>query len=288
MSRPAGDITIINVVSTSYSGSTWLASTLGAHPDAFVVGELDSITRTGRPICTLHGSDCPVWSRFEPGTDASDIYRQISRVSGKRVLVVTNTRKFLDAQQAPGITTRWVFLVRDGRAVVASTLRKNPRATAWSAARSWARTIRKKQRLVGRQAPDAVSRVRYEELLANTNRDLPVLCERLGLSWAPCMLEYWTQDMHYLGGNPGAMSTIAREKKLPQIHFQSREARQYHLDVNQPEQTLPDARRVDFSYYQRVDPRRFRDERWRSELTPMQLRLFALAAGRLNRKLGYT
>jgi len=40
-------------------------------------------------------------------------------------------------------------------------------------------------------------------------------------------------------------------------------------------------------YYKDKDPGNFSDERWKSELSDSQLRLFALWAGRLNRRFGY-
>ena len=45
--------------------------------------------------------------------------------------------------------------------------------------------------------------------------------------------------------------------------------------------------RTDSQFYARSDPATFRDERWKTELSDRQIRWFALAAGRLNRSLGY-
>ena len=43
----------------------------------------------------------------------------------------------------------------------------------------------------------------------------------------------------------------------------------------------------DLEYYKRTDPARFRDERWKQELSDWQLRVFGLFAGRVNRRYGY-
>ncbi len=284
MTDPASDILLINVLSTSFSGSTWLASLLGAHPRAFVVGEIDSMTRSGVPLCTLHGSDCPVWSKFDPASTENP-YLQIARIAGKRVLVITNTRKFLVRQR--GLNTRWVLLVRDGRAVAASAMRKDARLTVWRAARSWASSLRKKQRLLAAQDPRHTLVVGFEALLNHLERDLPGVCDRLSLTFDPAMLEYWKVQSHYLGGNPGSMSTIAREQNLNELHYQSRNASPTRMDLGGQSATLTDNRQIDLDFYKKADPRHFADERWRTELSRWQLRVFGLAAGRLNRQLGY-
>jgi len=59
-------LTIVHIISVSYSGSTWLNLLLGAHSRAFSIGEMTVLRRTGRAICKLHGDGCPFWSRFDP------------------------------------------------------------------------------------------------------------------------------------------------------------------------------------------------------------------------------
>ena len=58
-------ITVVNIVAVSYSGSTWVNLMLGAHPDAFSIGEIDWIDKNKMALCSLHGESCPVWSQFD-------------------------------------------------------------------------------------------------------------------------------------------------------------------------------------------------------------------------------
>ena len=252
-------ITVVNIVAVSYSGSTWLNLMLGAHDDALSVGEIDQAYKAGRAVCRIHGPQCPIWSRFDPHADENPFIR-IARISGKEFVVSS---------------TRIRRLIRDGRAVVASSMRKYPGRGVVRATRDWARSIRKKRRLIGRQSPDAVIRVHWNDLNADTDGHMREICEFLGLEFDPGMITYWNRDTHFVGGNRGPMTILAQKQGI---------------ELHTPQPPSPPRRHVphvDLDFYKRADANHFVDERWREELTNAQLRLFALFGGRLNRKLGY-
>jgi len=266
---PTTDITVVNVISTSYSGSTWLNLLLGAHPDAFSVGELTLLDNLGRANCRFHGDDCPLWSRYDL-SHRSNPFVQISRLSGKRVLVVNNSLEYLRFQGRDGVNAAFVHLVRDGRAVVASTLRKQPKATLWRTSRRWARATTRDRRVLARYADRPQARVLYERVAADPAGQLRRVCDTLGLPFDPDTLNRWRDAPHFLGGSLGLLKQLA-EQRSDALH-----AKQH-----------PDRRRNDSDFYQQQDLDRFLDERWKSELTDAQLRVFALAAGRQNRRYGY-
>jgi hypothetical protein len=83
---------------------------------------------------------------------------------------------------------RFVVLVRDGRDVALS-LRRMPFGpnNAWAAAQWWARGIRAGAR-AGRDHPDAVLTMRYEDLAQRPREEVRRLCGFLGLSYADDML----------------------------------------------------------------------------------------------------
>jgi Sulfotransferase family len=83
---------------------------------------------------------------------------------------------------------RFVVLVRDGRDVALS-LRRMPFGpnNAWAAAQWWARGIRAGER-AQLEHPGAVLTTRYEDLAREPEREVPRICEYLGLSYAPEML----------------------------------------------------------------------------------------------------
>jgi hypothetical protein len=270
------DITVINVVSTSYSGSTWLNLLLGSHAQAFSVGEIKSVATLGRAVCTLHGEQCPVWSQFQyPG--GPNPFVQLQQLTGKRIQVVNNSRKFLHHQRELGIRARYIHLIRDGRAVTASFLRKFPGTKMWRTARLWAHDVRRNERLM-RSLP-AADRclVIYEQIKADPEGELRRVCAFLDLEYEPTMLEFWTREHHFLGGNRGTLLSMLR-KHQKQAELPA-SALQQPADAPAPDWGM--------DYYKRVDPGRFEDYRWKEELTDAQLRVFGLWAGRVNRRYGY-
>jgi Sulfotransferase family len=93
---------------------------------------------------------------------------------------------------------RWVHLVRDGRDAALSFLElpegfsgrtwAQPRTAAQFAAR-WRVEIVAARRL-GRQAGGRYLELRYEDLVAEPERELRRVCEHASLPWEPGMLEY--------------------------------------------------------------------------------------------------
>lgn len=277
-------LTIVNLVATSYSGSTWANMLLGSHSQGFSVGEMDWIAKTGQALCTLHGANCPLWQRFEVNSPVNP-FEQIAQLTGRRLLVVTNTRRYLDAQQHADFARRYVFLYRDGRAVAASAKRKYPQTPFWRCARNWARSIAKRHAFIRQQDPATVIEVCYEKLQQETASELRRICAFLELEYEPNMLAYHQAEHHVIGGNPGAMSTVADAQHLGALHNPI--VGRQELDAPQNKLAVRNAGQVDLDHYRANAPDQFRDERWKKELTNWQLRQFALLAGRWNRRLGY-
>lgn len=266
-------ITVVNVISSRYSGSTWLNLMLGSHSDAISIGELKIVLRGGRAVCGLHGYGCALWGGFA-FDDEMNIFEWLAQQTGRRVFIVNNSRNTLPFQPCPRVRSRFIHLVRDGRAVVASDLRKRTSPSAFSASRCWARHVRRDQRLLRRQDPSSVARVTYEDLALNNEGELERLCDFMDLPYEPAMRRYWESDHHYIGGSPSALAMLAnlRAQDLPDTPMWS---------------SLNAFSRENIRHYEGLRPERFIDERWKRELTARQLWVFALIAGRANRKLGY-
>ncbi|MBI1372630.1 MAG: hypothetical protein GC159_07695 [Phycisphaera sp.] len=264
------DITVVNVISTSYSGSTWLNLLLGAHSEAFSVGEMTVIDKHGAPECKFHGVECPLWTQFDK-TSGENAFHQIARMTGNRYLVVNNSLDYLDQQDRDGVTSTFVHLVRDGRAILASTLRKRSDAKVFKESRNWARSTRRDLRLLSRYAGRPQTRVLYEKATADTPGELRRVCDAIGMPFEPEMLAVWRNVDHLLGGSIGLLKTVADEQGHDQLHYHQK----------------PGKKRKDWDYYQKQDMNPFSGERWKTELSDSQLRVFALAAGRQNRYYGY-
>lgn len=277
-------ITVVNIIAVSYSGSTWVNMMLGAHSQAFGCGEIDWIVKAGKAICSLHGDDCPVWTQYDPASDENP-YLQMARITGKRVLVVNNPRRLLHAQNHPQIQRRFLWVIRDGRAVVASSMRKYKEVSTWKACRNWRRNILKKRKLIRSQPTEHTMKLIYEEVVNDTPDHLRKICDFLELPFQPAMLEYRTAPQHPIGGNPGAVSMVADAQNVTALH----NALVNRLELPK-DQAVIDASRnaqIDLDFYRKNKQATVRDERWKKELSDRQLRLFALLAGRLNRSFGY-
>ena len=248
---------------------------MGSHPDAFSVGELkQSLRPDKRRHCAIHGPECPVFSEFDPSA-SENAFVQLHRLSGKNVLVVNNSRKFLRAQADPRIRSRFIHLVRDGRAVMASSLRKQRAPNIWRAARRWTHEVRRDLRLMRRLRRESTCTAKYEEMVAEPSAELGRLCRFVGVPPHDNMIRYWEQDHHFLGGNRGTLLAMLKKRdesaKLPT-----------------PPPSSATGSDENLRFYEKSDPANFIDERWHRELTKGQLRVAGLLAGWLNRSLGYT
>lgn len=268
-------IKVAHLLSTSYAGSTWLNLMLGAHPDAFSVGEVKAIHKVGRAVCTVHGEDCPVWSHYED--DTQNVYTRLRELTQRSHYIVNNSRKYLSHEDAPRIDAHYVHLVRDGRAIVASHLRKYNDRTLPRACRIWRREVRRNRRLVRRMARRGrpTITVHYESLQRHTERELRRLCDFLGLTFDPIMIDYTRADLHFLGGNRGTLLSML-----------DRSGRDLPPDPHNRRQGEGPAWDLDYYRKQKTDEG-FRDERWKSQLTDSDLRRFELFTLGLNRRLGY-
>ena len=231
--------------------------------------EIDHMVKTGEAKCRLHGEACPLWSRFDMHADENP-YVQIARLSGHRGLVVNNVRRLRVEQETAGIERKFIFLFRDPRAIVASSLRKYPHQSTWRATMHWRRAIRKRDRFIRKQPADAVMHVHYESLNQDIEAGLQRLCAFLDLPFEPAMLEFWKADHHPIGGNVGPLLAVADHQKL-------------NLDVPSRHRGRT-VRQVDWSHYRKSDPGSFRDERWKQELSPAQQRLIGLMTDRISRR----
>lgn len=268
--------TVVNLVCSAHAGATWLGLLLGAHPEIFCIGESGNIPRDRQPTCMIHGPTCPVWSRFQ-GDSPENSFAQAARLSGRRIVVAKNAEahEVVTAPGQPPIVVKLVHLLRDGRAVMASVLRKYPDRPPRRAARQWAHEIRKAQRVIrGFDAPH-VHRMHYEQLASNTEAELRRLCEFIGLPYNPAMMTPWSDDLHYLGGNLGTLYSIAQKRGV-ELPPDPRETEREKFNPN-----------WDLPFYRRQDPSKLIDERWKREITLRHRLVFALIGGRLNCKYGY-
>jgi hypothetical protein len=96
---------------------------------------------------------------------------------------------------------RIVHLVRDGRAVAASAMRRRDMSAAM-AARIWKRDNHNLAIMLRSVPARQKLRVHYEAVCEDPEREVRRMCDFLGLPFAPAMLALWQRPVHNIPGNP--------------------------------------------------------------------------------------
>jgi hypothetical protein len=261
-----------------HSGSTLLGLVLGAHPQVFYAGEAnksrflgDVSVKARKRTCKTCGESCRVWSGIEARLREMDLYEALSERTGRPIVAdSTKSIEWIDTQidrlARLGVALHFFFLGRDGRAVVASALRKRPETSAREHAASWVAQIEATEALVTR-FPGPVTRIRYEALATDPARTIGEATRALGLEIVPAMLDPFTTEQHPLGGNAGTQSLLEG----------ARTAAGGELAIG-----------GDKRDYYASHPRGFvLDLRWKSELSADALAAFDAVAGETNRSYAY-
>lgn len=151
----------------------------------------------------LRGCSSNAARRVEIADNSWSVADAMSAVSGARFVVDSSKSparlKLLYMRRPEHV--RIIQLVRDGRAVSASAMRRQD-LSASTAARRWKRDNRNLAVML-RSVPQHVKlSVRYESVCENPGAELRRVCDFLGLQFEPEMLNLWTRPVHNIPGNP--------------------------------------------------------------------------------------
>jgi Sulfotransferase family len=153
----------------------------------------------------LTGIRLPAWAQheFAEAQEARvQVYEEIRAVTGEPV-VVDASKEYLQGvslYQSDPARTRLILLVRDGRAVFYSNLR---RSQSWEESlQAWRKYYRHALPIIDRRIPaEHIYRVRYEDLVADTEQQLRQICHFLGLEFESAMLNPQANLQHVTSGN---------------------------------------------------------------------------------------
>ena len=259
-------ITLALIASPGHSGQTWLSLLIGSHSRALSLGEIDVIDGCSNleNVCMLCGAGCPFWSEFNRiWSPEKNIFFQLAAFSGKQILSISRIDKYRKYIVPDKMRLKVIRLLRDGRAVTASYLRKYPERTYEDIVKQWVASSQQNDNWVSKCPPENKMVMRYEDLLENPSAWVGRVCDFLEIDFEEEMLDYWKVKHHIVDGNRGTLSFVQR-------HFGK---------GSEP---------VDKRFYENQEPDSFRDERWRSELSPSQRYLFERIGGALQKSYGYT
>ncbi len=275
MSSP---ITLIEIRSLSFTGSTFINLLLGCHPRAFTLGPpkrvldmLDNPDDQGDRACLVHHAKCDFWPAFFKAHNPDEnFFLQLANASGASHIIINNpyggetVNKHLDH---PMIERKRIKIVRDARAVITSYLKYNPDCPPFDAITKWFITPATRFDYDPTN-PDELC-AKYEDIATDPDSFLKRASAFTGLDYPDNACKYWEHEHHMTTGNGGPLSTINRFKgtKFAGPDSEYREQRYQQLLQN-PHRPLI-------------------DERWRDVFTPRDRFVFDLFAGHINEHWGY-
>lgn len=169
-------------------------------PDAIEIAVATGSVRLARVM----GRVSPLAARhLEAGANSWRVVDAIAAVDGTRFVVDSSksaVRMKLLYMLRPK-RVRIINLVRDGRAVAASAMRRNG-IDAASAARIWKRENQHLAAVLRTVPNRAIHQMRYERLCEDPAGELTRACHFLGMDFEPGMLALWDREIHSIPGNP--------------------------------------------------------------------------------------
>jgi hypothetical protein len=267
----------VMICGAGHSGSTLLGLLLDSHSGCFYLGEGAKVRFLGderKPLrkraCKICGEDCPVWSRFR-WDPATALYPSVMEHVGRNCVVdstknVAWLRARIHEVEAAGIEATLLLLLRDGRAVINSRLRKYPERDPEQQIVDWMRQIDASRELYDSFSGNRLT-LRYEQLASRPEAVMRDVCDIIGIAYEPGMLRFDGLEHHPLGGNTGTQYLASRSTTAtgPATAVGSRSRR----------------------YYERHPPGIRLDLRWQEEMAAEHLGTFDRVAGGFNEPMAW-
>lgn len=226
--------TVLFILSSNYSGSTWLALLLGSHSRAFYVGELNKMFHDEPMPCRLceeKRRPCPVFHDVAQ-LKSKQIHATVLERTCKSVIVdnsktISWSKKFLADER---FERRYIHLLRDPRAI-AYSLQMRKRKPDYLDLMEKNYEIRNFLRENGLEHRV----VTYNAVAEETDATLVDVCQWLGLVYEPAQKEYWNFEHHGPGRN-GATAAFLENYTPSEENFYAQNKRTNFHDLRWQEQ----------------------------------------------------
>jgi hypothetical protein len=291
-----------------HCGSTLLDLILGSHSKAFSLGEFRMIGKTlerhnGRKLCGICDDHCDFWndkvglhilkSFYSRKNTIDQIISKICRLVlnpyffiffwfNKNVIIDSSKKpSWFKKQLTPAYTyfdvePFLIYMVRDGRAVVNSYLRKYPEKGFVQIMDMWKSQILSMNQYYKGFPESKKITVKYEELATNPEKIVKSICNRLKIKFERQMLHYWKHEHHVIYGNLGTRSLIMKYNR--KSHSESK-----NWSIKQ----ITNEKQVKKNYYEDLGLSIKLDLRWRHELSEEHIKMFSDLAEDLNEPFIY-
>ncbi|MGB3296188.1 MAG: sulfotransferase [Phormidesmis sp.] len=270
------------------------------------VSNMPEAYRLKKPICSVCQGDCSFWERsfteqersllskgfserrlhryiplklektvrgFLKNDQVFNPYSLIASKTNKKVLIdSTKTVYWLNKKLAARefqdnlLDARLIHLIRDGRAVMNSYLRRKQAQgmTVQKFGEMWAKRINNENNFFDSFSGGKKIQLRYEKFATEVEETLKSLCDWLDIDFQPEMVNYWQHQHHAISGNSGTRSLIRK--------YQNSESMQSGSDTQRPA-----------NRYEERDFCIQLDQRWRTKLSAEQVAEFYKVTGGLNK-----
>ncbi|NER03500.1 MAG: sulfotransferase [Okeania sp. SIO3C4] len=232
---------VLFILGTAYCGSTLLSLILDSHPQCFTVGELSNLPEFNNKgkldnfwshqfsqkelqnLC-LGLSNARISSpiplkveKFFREIVNDDIFRPYSIIASKTPadIIVDSTKTIYwisSMLQLKELKKRFdiylLHLVRDGRAVLNSYLKKRRNMTVKKIGDLWLKRVTNNEVFFENFSTENKILVRYEKLVTQPQAITQEICDFLGIEFRTEMLEYWKYEHHIISGNRGIRASI--------------------------------------------------------------------------------
>jgi len=274
-------VTIVDIRSLSYTGTTWINLLLGCHERGFALGPPDRVLRLledaghrsaqAESACRVHAGACAFWPRFFADYDrAGNFFVQLAAVADKDFIVINNPEGAGPAARHladPRLATRRLHVVRDGRAVCNSYRGYYPDKSFREVVEEW---FHPSASVFPFTADDRETlNVRYEDVVADQRGFLAGAEKLLGVSYPENVTRFWEFDHHATAGNAGTIGILKHYLGQP---FRKRDRA---FQEERYEQLLADPERP------------VMDTRWEQALARDERMLFDQVCGAYNEAWGY-
>ena len=222
-------ITVVQIRSLSYTGTTWINTVLGCHEKVLALGPADRIwdIANGKlpgPACLVHGKDCDFWEGFLASyTPDKNLFIELAKYSGKTHFSTNNLLLQGAGTQLnhPDIKTRYIQVVRDGRALAESFRRKFDGKTFIQGITEFLQPSFSNF-MFEPGNPDLLC-LRYEDVLSDQAGFLKLAGDYINLQYDKKSLQYWEWPLHLISGNQGTIASIRLGEGLPIGNFSGHE-----------------------------------------------------------------
>lgn len=297
-----------------HCGSTLLDMMLGSHSKAFSLGEIHRMpsmlykydNNGNHPsICGICEGPCPFWNsristnrlkRYFPPKDCNlksrlikvfvtsrkNIYQYIFDSTQYDILIDSSKNQDWIKKQTK-LRYQWnsikpylIYMVRDGRAIVNSYLRKYPEKGIDYWTIDWKNRIISMDRFYNHFSYDKMV-IHYEELTLEPERGIQELTQFLGIEFQDNMLRYWEQEHHPVAGNLGTHSLVIKSKATEVKHY----------DISRLDRMNKNNELYAKKYYEEIGRSIKLDLRWKEELSEKQIGIFERIAGKFNKRFSF-